>query len=117
MMRTEFVHCKDRTRSERDFDKMVHALVRQAVMVALEETCHGIRASNDDVTPDQAFDLAWGVIGEHWLIDKVVDAACDVMCEDELPELEVAQARVTAAACTAAQAAFAMRHQRPAGRA
>ena len=108
---------KRRTRSERIFDEMLDALVEQAMQAALSETYHGIRASNDGVTPDQAFDIALGVLGEQWVMDKVVDAACDVMCEDELPERDVAQARVTAAACAAAAAAFAMRHKLPAGRA
>ena len=108
---------KRRTRFERDFDEMADWLVEQAMRTALSETYHGIRASNDGVTPDQAFDIALGVLGEQWVMDKVVDAACDVLCEDELPERDVAQARVTAAAVQAAAAAFAMRHKLPAGRA
>jgi len=108
---------KRRTRWQRVFDDMVDGLVKQAMLAAMVETYHSIRASNDGVTADQAYDIAYAVMGEQWVMDKVVDAACDVMCEDELPEHEVAQARVTAAACTAAQAAFAMRHKLPAGRA
>jgi len=108
---------KRRTHWQRVFDDMVDGLVEQAMLAAMAETYHGIRASNDDVTSDQAYDIALGVLGEQWVMDKVVDAACDVMCEEELPEHDVAQARVTSAACTAAAAAFAMRHKWPAGRA